>query len=78
MMTRPAKKQATNLSIRSDLLRQAKARNINLSRTLEESLETLLKEQDRQTWLEQNRDAMDAANRFVAENGLWSDGLRQF
>ncbi|KIH75496.1 antitoxin CcdA [Geoalkalibacter ferrihydriticus] len=77
-MTRPAKKQATNLSIRSDLLRQAKARNINLSRTLEESLETLLKEQDRQTWLEQNRDAMDAANRFVAENGLWSDGLRQF
>jgi antitoxin CcdA len=77
-MTRSAKKQATNLSIRSDLLRQAKARNINLSRTLEESLETLLKAQDRQTWLEQNSDAMDAANRFVEENGLWSDGLRQF
>ena len=77
-MTKPAKKQATNLSIRSDLLRQAKARNINLSRTLEDSLESLLKEQDRQAWLEQNRDAMDAANRFVAEKGLWSDGLRQF
>ncbi len=77
-MRNTVKKQPTNLSIRSDLLRRARARNINLSQTLEESLEHILKEKDRQAWLEENREAMDAANRFVAEHGLWSDGLRKF
>ncbi|MDO3379708.1 type II toxin-antitoxin system CcdA family antitoxin [Geoalkalibacter halelectricus] len=77
-MKSTAKKQATNLSIRSDLLKKARARNINLSQTLEENLEKILQEQDRRAWLEQNREAMEAANRFVAEHGLWSDDLRKF
>lgn len=77
-MKNAVKKQPTNLSIRGDLLRRARARNINLSQTLEESLETLLKERDRQVWLEENREAIEAANRFVVEHGLWSDGLRRF
>lgn len=77
-MRNTARKQPTNLSIRSDLLRQAKARKINLSKTLEESLEKVLKVQDRREWIEANREAIEAANRFVAENGLWSDGLRKF
>jgi len=42
------------------------------------SLEKILQEQDRQAWVEENREAMAAANRFVAEHGLWSDGLRRF
>ncbi len=77
-MGNTARKQAANLSIRSDLLRQAKARNINLSKTLEEGLEKILKAQDRQAWIEENRESIEAANRFVAEHGLWSDGLRKF
>lgn len=77
-MENTARKQATNLSIRSDLLSQAKARKINLSQTLEESLEKVLKAQDRQAWVEENREAVEAANRYVAEHGLWSDGLRTF
>ena len=77
-MGNTARKQPTNLSIRSDLLQKAKARKINLSQALEKSLEKILQEQDRQTWVEENREAMEAANRFVAEHGLWSDGLRRF
>jgi antitoxin CcdA len=77
-MGNTARKQPTNLSIRSDLLQKAKARKINLSQTLEVSLEKILQEQDRQAWVEENREAMAAANRFVAEHGLWSDGLRRF
>jgi antitoxin CcdA len=77
-MDNTARKQATNLSIRSDLLSQAKARKINLSQTLEDSLEKILKAQDRQIWLEENREAMAAANQFVADHGIWSDGLRVF
>lgn len=77
-MENTARKQATNLSIRSDLLSAAKSRKINLSQTLEESLERILKAQDRQAWVEENREAVKAANQFVAEHGLWSDGLRNF
>ena len=77
-MRETARKQATNLSIRSDLLRQARARKINLSQTLEETLEKILNEHDRQAWVEENREAVTVANRFVEENGLWSEGLRTF
>ena len=77
-MSNTARKQAANLSIRADLLHQAKARHINLSQTLEDRLEEILREQDRQTWLEANREAIEDANRFVTEHGVWSDGLRCF
>jgi antitoxin CcdA len=77
-MANTARKQPTNLSIRSDLLQKAKAREINLSQTLEQTLEKILREHDRQAWVEENREAMSAANRFVAEHGMWSDGLRRF
>ncbi|MGE4294153.1 MAG: type II toxin-antitoxin system CcdA family antitoxin [Campylobacterales bacterium] len=77
-MANTAKKQAANLSIRSDLLKRAKAQNINLSKMLEESLEAKLKSQERQAWLDENREALEAANAFMADHGLWSDGLRSF
>ena len=72
------RKQSANVSVRSDILQQAKARHINLSQTLENRLEELLKEQDRQAWLEENRQTMSAANDFVEKHGLWSEKLRQF
>lgn len=77
-MANTARKQPANVSIRGDLLRRAKARKINLSKTLEESLENILKSQDRQAWVEENRAAMDEANRFVDKHGVWSDDLRTF
>lgn len=77
-MGNTARKQATNLSIRSDLLHQARARKINLSQTLEETLEKILKENDCQAWVEENREAIATANRFIKEHGFWSDGLRTF
>ncbi len=77
-MENTAKKLPANLSIRGDLLREAKERKINLSQTLEERLEEILREQNRQAWLEENRDAIRAAGDFVSRNGLWSDGLRRF
>lgn len=77
-MGNTARKQSANLSIRSDLLQRAKQNNINLSKTLEDRLEQLLKARDREEWLKENREAIDAANDFVENKGLWSDGLRQF
>ena len=77
-MSVPVRKQAANLSIRADLLQQAKARHINLSQTLEERLEEILREQDRQTWLEANLEAIEDYNVRIARDGEWSDGLRRF
>lgn len=77
-MRNTARKQSANLSIRSDLLQQAKEYKINLSKTLEDRLEQILKERDREEWLKNNREAITAANDYVDCKGLWSEELRQF
>ena len=71
-------KKAANLTVRADLLEEARARKINLSQTLEVALTAELKRQREAEWLEQNKEAIAAYNREIAEHGLWSDGLRQF
>lgn len=71
-------KKAANLTIRADLLEEARARKINLSQTLEVALAAELKRQRETEWLAQNKEAIDAYNREIAEHGLFSDGYRQF
>jgi antitoxin CcdA len=71
-------KKAANLTVRADLLEEARARKINLSQTLEIALAAELKRQREAEWLEQNRDAIAAYNRFVAEHGVFSDRFRNF
>jgi len=75
---RSAPKKATNVSINADLLQQAKALGINLSRTLEERLEQVVTERRRQLWLRENSEAIDAYNRRVETAGVFSDGKRRF
>ena len=73
-----ALKKPTNLSINSDLLRQAKALKINLSQTLEERLSQLVLDKKKQDWKEENREAIESYNRRIEKNGVFSDGLRRF
>ncbi len=73
-----AAKKASNLSINSDLLRQAKAFDINLSATLEAALKVKLKELQTQQWLEENQTSISAYNESVEIEGVFSDGLRSF
>ena len=73
-----AAKRAVNLRIDESLIDQAKALNINLSQTLEASLVELLREKQREAWLAENREAVDAYNQRIEKQGLFSDGLRQF
>ncbi|WP_029917000.1 type II toxin-antitoxin system CcdA family antitoxin [Pelobacter seleniigenes] len=77
-MGNTARKQSANLSIRSDLLQRAKQNKINLSKTLEQSLEQILENRDREEWLKTNQEAIEAANKYVDRKGIWSEGLRQF
>jgi antitoxin CcdA len=73
-----APKKSTNLSINSDLLRQAKDYRINLSKALEQRLVEMLIEEKRREWKEENREAIEAYNRRIEAGGVFSDGLRRF
>jgi antitoxin CcdA len=71
-------KKAANLSIRADLLEEARAYKINLSQTLEAALTVELKKEKERRWLEENQPAIDAYNRYVEKHGLFSDRFRTF
>lgn len=73
-----APKKACNVSVNEDLLRQAKELGINLSQTLEGELEKRVRDARAKVWQEENREAIEAYNRYVAEHGVWSDELRAF
>ena len=75
---RHAPKKPTNVSINSDLLEKAKGLNINLSATLETALAEQLRTEQRNQWKAENAKAIEAYNRFVDDNGVFSDGLRKF
>jgi antitoxin CcdA len=74
-VTRPVKK-ATNLSIRTDLLEDARALDINLSRELETHLENVIRQRRAEQWKRDNREAIEAYNRHIERDGLWSDEFR--
>jgi antitoxin CcdA len=67
-----APKKATNLSVNSDLLRQAKEYGINLSATFEKSLEEMVRKEKEKRWLEENKEAIEENNRRVAERGTFA------
>lgn len=71
-------KRPANVSVRSDLLDMARRHEINLSRALEERLEELVRQKERDAWLERNRAAIEAYNRRVEREGVFSEGLRTF
>jgi antitoxin CcdA len=72
------RKVATNLSVRADLVRRAKAMKLNLSELLEVALARAIRDSERAAWEAQNRDAIDAYNAQVEERGVFSDGWRRF
>lgn len=75
--TKPSKR-AVNLRVDAKMLDEAKALDINLSATLEQALATTLKAQREAKWIAEHKPAMEALNKFVQKNGLWSDGMRYF
>jgi antitoxin CcdA len=75
---RRARKAPTNLSLRIDLVRRAKALGLNLSHVVENALERAILEAEQARWLTENAAAVDYYNDFVKEHGLFGDEFRQF
>jgi len=73
-----APKKPTNLSINSDLLEKARRLNVNLSATLESALSEQIRAEQQKQWRRENERAIQAYNRFIEQNGAFSDGLRKF
>ena len=73
-----APKKATNLSINSELLRQAKKLNINLSATLEAVLQELIRSKQRELWKQENKQAIEVYNKHVQDHGVFSKTSRCF
>jgi antitoxin CcdA len=71
-------KKAVNLTVRADLLAQARHFGVNLSATLEAALQALVKDHQREQWKIQHQAAIEAYNAQVDELGVFSDGLRGF
>ncbi|EKO3660588.1 type II toxin-antitoxin system CcdA family antitoxin [Vibrio metschnikovii] len=73
-----APKKATNLTLNSELLAEAKRLNINLSATMEKALEKEVKQRLKTEWLEQNAEAINVCNELTENHGLFSDSYRVF
>ncbi len=75
-LKRPRK--STNLSLAADLVDEAKALDINLSRACEAGLETALRQERKRRWQEENRAALEAWSAWQEENGLPLERYRLF
>lgn len=63
-------RRATNLSIREELLAQAKEFKINVSKAAELGLTQVIAEKRAESWLVDNAEALDSSNRYVEKHGL--------
>lgn len=72
-----ASKRATNVSLRADLIDEAKALGINVSEACEQGLAEQVARSRREVWLEENLPALEAWNQWVRENGMPYDEYRQ-
>jgi antitoxin CcdA len=75
---RRARKAPTNLSLRVDLVRRAKALDLNLSEVVEIALQKAIVEAEQARWLAENEAAIDYYNDFVEKHGLFGEEFRQF
>ena len=78
MNAQEQRKVATNLSLRGDLVRRAKALGLNMSEAVDAALEEVIAAAEREAWLRENADAIDAYNEVVEQRGVFSDYWRSF
>ncbi len=71
-------KRPTNISLRSDLIEEAKRLDINISQACERGLEEQVAKSRAQAWLEENREAIESSNAWVEKHGLPLARYRQF
>jgi antitoxin CcdA len=72
----PTKRRSVNLSLDEAVVAEAREYGISLSRTSEAALAKAVKEERWRRWQDENREAIEANNRWVEENGIPYADLR--
>ena len=71
-------RKPTNLSLDSNLLEEAKALGINISRSAEAGIAEAVRLHKQQKWLKENAGALASSNAYVEANGLPLAQYRRF
>jgi antitoxin CcdA len=71
-----SRRRATNVSLRADLVEEARALEINLSKELEARLEALVREARATQWKKDNQRAIAAYTRYFEKHGIWNEESR--
>jgi antitoxin CcdA len=77
-MNRQVIRKSTNLSLDAQLVADAKAFGLNLSETAERAIAEAVREEKVRRWKEENREAIEAYNRYIDEHGVPLSEFRQF
>lgn len=72
------RKRGTNVSLRSDLVEEARELGVSLSRACEEGLARAVKAERERRWIEENAEGVRKFNEFVEKYGNPLGHLRQF
>ena len=75
---KPANRRATNVSLASDLIEEAKQLDINISQACEKGLASEVKKAREDKWIEENWEAIQFWNDYVEKNGLPLAKYRMF
>ncbi|WP_417494874.1 type II toxin-antitoxin system CcdA family antitoxin [Maricaulis sp.] len=66
----PGTRQRVNLTVREDVISDAQALGINISRAAEAGIEAALKAEQSRRWLADNADAIKAHNERIKREGM--------
>ena len=65
-----SQRTSVNTSIDSQLIKDAKALGINISRAAEEGIAKAIAAEKTRRWQEENKEAIESSNEYVKRNGL--------
>lgn len=71
-------RRPTNISLDAQMIEDAKELGINISRACEGGLSAAISAERNRRWKEENREAIEASNAYVAEHGLPLETYRLF
>jgi antitoxin CcdA len=75
---KPRRKARLNITVDADLLAAARACGFNLSMMMDAKMTEALKEKNAEDLRAAIKEYAKDYNKMIEEEGLWSDGLRQF
>ncbi|MGQ0530933.1 MAG: type II toxin-antitoxin system CcdA family antitoxin [Panacagrimonas sp.] len=75
---RPGARRRVNLSLSANILDDARALGLNISRIADDTLAAAVREEKARRWAEDNRAAIEHHTRRIERSGMWNKDLVRF